>query len=145
MSECIIVPFRAVHLKVMEIQEQQAYLAGPIADGDWTPLESDNAATLLDEEMRPVACCGVMPRWEGVGYLWTFLSRHLAGPNFVAFHRLARDFLARLDFDRIEAGVEDGFEAGERWAAMMGFSKETRVPMRKFMYGRDFHLWAKVR
>lgn len=144
MTRSLVVPFRSRHVQALELQPAQSYLRDVLANVDLSPLEGDTSSTLLDGELRPVACAGILPKWDGVGFLWSFLSNQVGGKNFLSFHREAKRFLKQHSFPRLEAAVEVGFEEGDRWMAALGFVRETAVPARKYMYGRDFNLYARV-
>lgn len=144
MTHSIIVPFRSGHVHALDLQPSQTYVKELLAGVDLSALEGPAASTLLDSDLRPIACAGILPKWEGVGFLWSFLSNQLGGKNFLSFHRVAMRFLSQHPFPRLEAAVEVGFDEGDRWMAALGFVRETAVPARKYMHGRDFHLYARV-
>lgn len=139
------VPFCAAHVRRIDVQPAQQWMARHLAGVDLAPLETDLATTLLLDG-EPVACSGVLPKWEGVGFLWCLLGKQLAGKNFLPFNRVASRFLEGLPFSRIETAVEPEFEAGKRWVLMHGFRDETQgIPARKYMLGMDLLVYAKVR
>lgn len=140
----LIVPFCAVHAHQLDVQPAQQWMAGSVRSNA-EAFENGLSVTLM-LDTTPVACCGIMTKWEDVGHLWCLLGTGVAGRNFLPFNRIARDWLDRAPFVRIETAVEHDFENGHRWALMHGFRDETQgVPARKYMCGRDFLVYAKVR
>lgn len=102
-----------------------------------------HAWTALDGE-EPIACAGVVEVWQGRAYAWALLSEH-AGRHMLALTREIRSRLSRLPFRRVEMAVDAGFDAGARWALMLGFRLETPEPMRGYLpHGRSAFLFARV-
>lgn len=135
-----IVPLERDHLKAISVQPAQAAeyahadaLASPLGIG-W--------AALVDGE--PVACAGLVEVWEGRAYAWAILSDN-AGPYMRALTREIRSRLDAAPFRRIEMAVDAEFEAGARWAEMLGFRCETPAPMAAYLpNGRAAYLYARV-
>lgn len=138
------VPFKAEHARRMNIQPAQTWMARALCGPGMATLEQPHAYTLLDGD-NPLICAGVVELWEERAYVWSFLSADFTPAKFRRMHTFAREWIEWLPFDRLEAAVEDSFEAGHRWVETLGFERETPGAMRKFMGGRDFVLYAKVR
>lgn len=135
-----IVPLERDHLKEISVQPAQAAeyahadaLASPLGMG-W--------AALVDGE--PVACAGLVEVWEGRAYAWAILSDN-AGPYMLPLTREIRSKLDAAPFRRIEMAVDADFDAGARWAEMLGFRCETPAPMAAYLpNGRAAYLYARV-
>lgn len=138
------VPFKAAHAARINIQPAQAWMGDMLREPDMASLEQPHAYTLLDGD-NPLICAGAVKLWEGRAYIWSFLSTDFTPRKFVAMHTFAKDWIATLPFERLEAAVEDSFKAGHRWVEVLGFVRETPGVMRKFMSGRDFVLYARVK
>lgn len=80
---------------------------------------------------EPIAIAGVVHYWQGRCEAHAILSTD-SGPHMLWVTRRARRHLATLK-GRIEMTVRRGFDAGERWAAMLGFAYESTMPK----YGPD--------
>jgi hypothetical protein len=90
-----------------------------------------------------LAMGGVMPFWQGRVFGWMLMGDNL-GRRMAVVHRYVSRFLDEQDADRIETVVLDGFDAGHRWAQMLGFEWEGL--MKKWgADGCDYHLYARVR
>ena len=102
-----------------------------------------HAWTAMDGE-EPMACAGVVEAWSGRAYAWALLSAH-AGPHMLALTRVIRSRLSTLRYRRVEMAVDAGFEAGCRWARLLGFHLETPAPMRAYLpNSRPAYLFARV-
>jgi hypothetical protein len=132
-----IVPFERAHLRAINAQKaQRDWELG--ADGDpgqaWTAVVDG----------RPIACAGMLEVWTGRAYVWALLGED-AGPHLLSITRAIRSALARSGFARIEMAVDAQFEAGQRWAEMLGFRCETPEPMRRFFpNGNDAYMYARI-
>lgn len=134
------VTFRPDHLARMRAQSAQMAevthpeaLAQPFGRA-WTALDGD----------EPIACAGVVEVWEGRAYAWALLSEH-APPHLLTLTRVIRSRLAALPYRRVEMAVDAGFDAGCRWARMLGFRLETPEPMRAYLpNGREAWLYART-
>lgn len=67
-----------------------------------------------------------------------------AGKNMVAIHRGTQRFLDMQSARRIELTVLCDFEAGHRWAKMLGFTLEAERMKGYDPDGRDHALYARV-
>lgn len=76
---------------------------------------------------------GIMPKWDGVGLAWVWLTR-----KWMRHAKLITvaidDHLSKSGFHRIEAGVKVGYTRGARWMNRLGFDLETPVAK---MWGPD--------
>lgn len=125
------------HLRLIRPQDAQVAevtadsLAGPIGKG-WTAV-ADGV---------PICCGGVMPVWEGRGYCWTLIDRD-AGPHMLGLTRAIRSLLDRSGWRRLEMAVDAEFEAGARWAVLLGFRLECHAP--KYLpNGRDALVYVRL-
>lgn len=111
----------------------EAYGEGLLAGGPcWT---------VLDASGRPAACGGFYRQWEGRAIAWAFLTK---GAPMLAITRAVLEVLAQGEFLRVECWVDVDFQAGHRWAALLGFEREGL--MRSFgLGGRDNVLYARIR
>lgn len=138
-----VIPFEAPHVELLDEQEQSKHLAGFISAADVRALKNDYAYTVVADG-QVLLCGGVVPVWPGRGHGWCYLSRD-SGRHLVAITRAVRRFLDMVPFVRIEMTVDCSFDAGHRWAHMLGFRCEAE---RMTAYGpddRDYALYARVK
>ena len=92
----------------------------------------------------PICCGGLVEMWPGRAYAWSIVSAD-AGPHMLALTREIRSLLSRTPFARIEMAVAADFDAGRRWAELLGFVCETPAPMHRYLPdGRDAYLYART-
>lgn len=125
----IIVPFKPEHLKQIELQAEQslarehfdnvAYAESLAAYEGYTALIND----------KVVACAGFITVWANRYQVWAVISATIGPAGMLKISRAVLRGLS-LKTGRIEAFVAAEFEAGHRWAQLMGFTLETPQPMR---------------
>lgn len=127
-----IVAFKAAHLQWLELQAAQAYLSADLAKPEHGILveRAGQGFTAMDGD-TVIACAGVAEVWNGRAVAWAFISKD-AGRHMMSIHRAVAGFLSASRFRRIEAWVDEGFEPGMRWMALLGFTQETALPMQGF-------------
>ena len=84
--------------------------------------DAENSWTLV-HGADPVACGGTTQAWPGRHLAWMLISK-LAAPHMLAITRRVKAGLEGLK-GRIELTVRHDFQAGHRWAKMLGFEVET--------------------
>lgn len=139
-----LVKFRAEHLQRLTLQPAQRYFHGNFEDPAYGRALETSAFSFtgLDDDGAVIGCAGVHELWQGRAVAWALLSAD-AGPHFKAIHKAARGFFVQAPWRRIEAMVEDGFDAGHRWAKMLGMDHEGC--MRAYSPGgKDFHIYARI-
>lgn len=136
--------FKPEHLERLQLQPAQAYFAREFSQPGYASLLAQGPAfTALDGEVV-LGCGGAAELWPGRACVWSLLSES-AGPHMMAITRAVRGFILQLPHRRIEALVDCDFEAGHRWARLLGFKCETPLGMRSFTPdGRDVCLYARV-
>ena len=94
-----------------------------------------------DEQI--IAFSGVLERWEGYGTAWTYiLTKDRYDLLFIT--RAVKSFIETCcDYRRLELTVAKDFDAGHRWATLLGFSPEG-VMRRYDPSGRDHVLYARI-
>jgi len=143
-----IAPLRSVRcpesfITTLDIQPAQA---------EQMALTPENLAALLTSGAvwaaylngQPVAIAGLLEFWPGRIVAWAYMGRK-AGPAMLKITRAARRELARIHAahagkGRIELCVQDGHDAGGRWARQLGFALESR--MRRFYGGQDYYMYV---
>ena len=138
------VPFQAEHLVALPLQTAQQWGRAYLQLAQLRTLENEWASTLMDDG-EPIACVGPAVYWDNRALVWSFLSDRVCRGNFLTIHRLAKAYLAGLPFRRLEAAVDVGFDAGHRWATILGFVCEASKMEAFQVDGRDCALYARVR
>jgi hypothetical protein len=137
-----IVKFRAEHLLAIKLQEAQAFLSEWVTQEQGEALEKLESRTALLGDV-PIAVAGVIPLDTGMGRLWSFIAD--TGPmNFLQIHRATKQFLAKLDFRRLEIIVDIDHIEAHRWAQMLGFHMEAARLQSYTVDNRDCSLYARV-
>ena len=140
----IIVPFTAEHLQQIDVQAEQSLASHHFHNKQYTrALEAHDSWTgLIDDKV--VACAGFITLWPGRHQVWAVISATIGPAGMLQLSRAVLRALA-LKTGRIEAVVASEFEAGHRWARLMGFSLETPQPMRHwFPEGGDASLYSRI-
>ena len=108
-------------------------------------LSQGKAVAWVDlARVEVLALAGYVIRCPGVAWMW-FLPSVRGSRMLVRVTRFFGRWVASLDAGiRVEAHVAADFEAGNRWAAMLGMERETGEPMRLWDGQRDYHLWSRI-
>lgn len=132
------VPLEQHHVRLIRPQVAQAHevdeasLAAPTIGAAWTAVADG----------LPICCGGLVPVWEGRAYAWALLDRD-AGPHMLGLTRRIRSRLDESGWRRIEMAVDADFEAGARWAVLLGFRLECLAP--KYLpNGRDAYVYVRL-
>lgn len=137
-----LVPAQAEMANILRLQSVQQAL-GHHANVDVLrdAIKSGVAMAVVDGP-RILAIGGVSKIWEGRGNAWGLLEDDIAYA-MPAIHRMVARVLTVSPFQRIEAQVAVGHEAGQRWVRLLGFEHEAR--MRAFFNGQDYDLFSRVK
>lgn len=119
-----IVRFLPKHLLELRLQPAQGSLRASILKPEYgtaLALAGPCFSILVDE--RPVACAGAQEFHPGRAEIWALLSRD-SRPLMRQMTRAARGWFDQCGYARLEINVATDFEAGHRWARMLGFQVE---------------------
>ncbi len=105
--------------------------------------QSPYSFTVLENGV-PIACLGLQEYWPGRAECWALMANR-TGKHMIVIHRAVKKFLETCPVTRIEAAVESDFEAGHRWAELLGFQLEALCLKKYFINGKDACLYARVR
>jgi hypothetical protein len=145
MPQLIVEPFRTYQIALLIAQGVQAAQVQQVSH---VPASYASVAkppglsmTVRDGEAI-VLCGGILPAGPGYGVLWAVLSA-TAGKHMLFLHRATRRFIDLERWRRLEASVEVGFPAGERWLQLLGFKHEG--PLEAFgANGEDHVRYARI-
>jgi hypothetical protein len=118
-------PFRAWHAGWLE---DKGFPAGGwlrLSPEQIQIIERHPSWTVIGDEGEPIACGGCVQIWPGRYSAWAYLNE-ATGPHMLAITRYALECLATVK-GRLEMTVRTDFEAGHRWARILGFTVETPV------------------
>lgn len=135
------VPYRPEHLLALSLQPAQEWMAASVTREMAESLYQCPRAIAAVDGDRVLGVAGVQEYWQGRGMVWSFLASGLK-KEFLAGHRIAKEFLAATKVQRLEAHVEIGFAAGHRWIQLLGFELETPVA-RKYIGGKDCSIYVR--
>lgn len=139
----IVAHLKHEHVRTLRLQQEQRQFACALTQEYVQSLiDHGHAWTVIDGETI-VACAGFVEHWHNRAYAWALIGDE-AGRRMVPLTRIVRQFLDQSPWPRIETAVDEAFEAGHRWAKLLGFEKEG--VMRHYSpEGRDCALYARVR
>lgn len=110
---------------------------------DLTALSEAGLAWTGEHEGVILGIAGLAPQWENRALAWALIS-DAAGPHFKCIHKAVKRMLDVSEFRRIEANVDVGFEAGERWMKLLGFKYEGYLTAFR-PDGADMLMYARIR
>lgn len=141
-------PFHPDHLLRLRLPDYQDYIQQYLPSDQWrrSYFHPGLSYSALDGEYV-AACFGTVPLWPGRGFAWALFDRQIGPARFAAVTQRCREegerLLAGGAFYRLEAYVQVGYTAAERWAKLLGMAREGRHVL---MDGeRDFYTYARVR
>lgn len=139
----MIVAFQPEHLQRLLLQPSQAIMQPMLSDPSYGPslAEAGPAYSAVHGD-AVFACAGLIPQWNGRAVAWALIASE-AGQHLVGIHKAVRRALDLHPFRRVETAVRTDFDAGHRWARMLGFDRE--ATMRGYAPdGYDYDLYARV-
>lgn len=129
-SEWSIEPFRTVHLDILMVegvQGAQVRQVSHVPSGYATLVPPPGTALTVRAFDRIVFCGGAIELTHRSGLMWAVLSP-LAREHMLRLHRATGRYIDTLRYERLEATVEKGFDAGCRWLTLLGFALEGESP-----------------
>ena len=138
-----VIPFRAEHIEQVLENAAQQYLKVWLKPGELEALEGPWAYSGVSDG-KVVACAGMVQQWHGRAPAWAYMSA-LSGKEMLAITRAVKRGFEVCPWDRIEAVVNCEFEAGHRWAKVLGFEMEAERMKKYRPDGGDCALYSRVR
>lgn len=133
------------HLSVIDAQDEQKYDQTVLIAPEYAEMAVKYEAYSMWVGNKCVGAAGVIPVFPHRAMAWALLSRHI-GPVMRPATKKVQQFLALSPIPRIEMTVRAEFEAGHRWARLIGMALETPVPLRKYgANGEDEMIYARVK
>lgn len=139
----LIVPFKAEHLELIELQPHQEGFSIQIADKKYgKSLESAGHCFTGIVDGKIVGCAGLVVQWDNRAVAWALLSKD-AGKYMLSMVRKIDEYLKLCGIRRVEATAICGFKPGARLLEMLGFEYEGIA--RKFTPGGDdVFMYARI-
>jgi hypothetical protein len=138
----IVVPFKAEHFWAIEEQPSQSYVKRLVEASHVKKLEEMQTYSVLEGD-KVLACFGWSELYSHRALIWAFISKH-AGPHMMGLTRVGKRMIKGLTYRRIEMEVDCEFEAGHRWARMLGFTQEAECLRGFRMDGGDTAIYARI-
>lgn len=138
-----VVPFQAEHFWGINPQESQNYVRERVDAREVKLLEQMASFTVLKDD-KPMACFGWLEQHKARATLWGYLDKD-AGEHMIALTRIGKRMVDGLSYRRIEMEVDCEFEAGHRWAKMLGLKLEVERLKATRTDGGDSAVYAKTR
>lgn len=104
--------------------------------------EHQAVLTYLD---TPVLLCGFHKVWPRVYEAWTIFGKHWSIDMYPAAFQWTNEYLNLLEFDRVQHILEADREWMHKILIKLGFEKETDAPLKKFINGKDCHIYARFK
>jgi hypothetical protein len=117
------VPFEAWHMDALRVTDSVDGFSAEVVD-EYTAarLEQCNSWTLFNGEGYVIACGGTIEEWKGRHIAWVYNTQK-ASECMLKITRLVKQGVEPIK-GRIEMTVRVDFEAGHRWAKLLGFEIE---------------------
>lgn len=139
-----IEPFQPEHLQQIELQAEQWLAAASIGNPEYAQTLADHGGWTARINGKVVACAGFITLWPGRVQSWAIISATIGAHGMLKVTRAVRRALD-AQTGRVECIVASGFDAGHKWAKVLGFKLETPEPMRGWMPGgMDAFLYSRV-
>lgn len=140
----IVQQLRPEHAKAIGIQKAQMSVGTLLkTDGYVESLISTGPAYACLVGDKVIAMAGVSMFWNGRGHGWATIADN-GRPYLKAITKEVMNFLKFTSISRIETAVDCRFDAGHKWAQMLGFQKEGT--MRSWgPNGENYDLYSRVK
>lgn len=139
-----VVPFDFGHFYAIDPQPAQAHIPKMVKSEQVAMLAATGCSyTALAGDM-PVFVYGVAQVYPHRAALWAYFDKD-SGKHMRGIHRVAQEFVASLDYQRLEFEVACDFEQGHRWARMLGFTCDVERLRCYDIRGGDVAIYSKVK
>lgn len=138
-----IVPFIPAHLDDLEVHDYMGFIQSQLNE-DYGNVLAQFPSYSAVSDGKVISCGGVVPTGVYRQVAWSLMGTD-SGKYLTALTRAVRRFLDLNECKRTETHVRSDFEAGHRWAKMLGFINETPDGMRGWGDdGYDYCLYARI-
>lgn len=138
-------PFHINHLVYLTPQEEQKAARAAMLTTEYAELIGNSFALSAWDGTTCVGAAGCVPIFKHRAVAWALLSSE-AAPHMLAISKKVRRVMAALEYKRIEISVHSTFEAGNRFARLIGMRLETPEPLKAHgANGEDEYMYAMVK
>lgn len=144
-----LVPFKAAHLDLLAWREFDATYTRTLpnfTDQVEAYCEGSLAVTVV-QDWRIMACGGILPMGDGLGYCWLFGSAHLNVARLWFFrevHKWLDAMIETLNLHRLQTVCHVNDAQGIKWVEALGFVAEGTLRSYDAMQG-DYIMYARVK
>ncbi|MBR0653294.1 hypothetical protein GXW78_26815 [Roseomonas terrae] len=135
---------RERHLDGFTIDARQASLFQGDAFDTLHRLVTGGAAIAARWHGQVIGFGGLAQYWQGRAAAWCFLRSDIPRKAWVPLTRAVRESLAASGIVRIEADIRHGIEPAHRWARLLGFEHEGKMP-HFWSDGATYHRYARLK
>jgi len=135
------VPMKAEHAMLLDVING---VAEEITPEIAVNMEECGGVSAIDDDGNVVAICGILPKWEGTGVAWAWLTRDWRR-NARKITEEVHRHLDNCELKRIELAVKVGFEGGYKWAERLGFTVETPVAKNWGPDSGDYRVYVRCK
>ena len=140
----IIVPFKPEHLQQIDLQAEQSVARDYLGNVEYAQSLAMHEGWTVVVDDKIIACAGYIRVWGERVQAWAVISATIGPAGMLLLTKAALRGL-KLRTGRIECYVASGFDAGHRWARMLGFTLETPEPMRQWLPdGSDASQYSRI-
>lgn len=140
----IIVPFKPEHLQQIDLQAEQSVARDYLNNIEYGQSLATHEGWTVIVDDKIIACGGYIKVWGDRVQAWAVISATIGAAGMLLLTKAALRGL-KLRKGRIECYVASGFDAGHRWARMLGFTLETPEPMRQWLPdGSDASQYSRI-
>ncbi len=134
-------PFDFLQIRLQPMQANLDHGGQTLENGCY--LATSEEAYTATHNGEVVACIGLVQFWPGRRLVWAYLSAD-AGRCLIRLTWQIRRWLRYHGQGRIECAIDPEFPQSIAWAERLGFVRETPEPMREWIPGKGFYLYARV-
>lgn len=96
--------------------------------------------------LKPIAAAGIIPYYPNIRAVGWAVFAPEARHHMTGIVRRALKFIKEDPARRVEMHITEGFDAGHKWAKMLGFKCETPEGMEAFSgIGKKQYMYSKVK
>jgi len=133
------------HLAYIKVQDAQLNEQTVMLNTEYASVATSHVALSAWRGNECLGAAGFVPIFATRAIAWALLSRNI-GYDMPTITKKIRKVIALDPTPRIEMTVDARFEAGHRWARLIGMSLETPEPLRCHgANGEDEMMYARVR
>ncbi len=138
--------FHPEHLNGLDVQGHQISATEMVQEGEAEWLaKAGPAYTVRRPDGSMVAALGIVHLWDGRGMGWALLGADIRDVMLPLTRAVSAWLRLQNPYRRTEAFIDPTFPQGVRWAELLGFVRETPLPMPRFYpNGNSAYMYARI-